>query len=192
MKHIVIIDNYDSFTYNLVQAVAQLQESPDITVFRNDAVTAGDLEVPGRLPSHLIISPGPCTPDEAGNSCDIISYWAGRIPILGVCMGHQCIAQAFGGQIVRARKCMHGKTSMILHDGKGIFASVPNPFIAMRYHSLIVDITRLDRGFVVSATTDSGEIMAIRNEALALDGVQFHPESFATEQGTTILRNFLA
>ena len=192
MKHIVIIDNYDSFTYNLVQAVAQLQESPDITVLRNDAVTAGDLEIPGHLPSHLIISPGPCTPDEAGNSCDIISYWAGRIPILGVCLGHQCIAQAFGGQIVRARKCMHGKTSMIQHDGKGIFASVPNPFIAMRYHSLIVDTTRLDRGFVVSATTDSGEIMAIRNEALALDGVQFHPESFATEQGTTILRNFLA
>jgi anthranilate synthase/aminodeoxychorismate synthase-like glutamine amidotransferase len=192
MKHVVIIDNYDSFTYNLVQAVGQLQEFPRITVLRNDAVTAGDLEIPGRLPSHLIISPGPCTPDEAGNSCDIIAYWAGRIPILGVCLGHQCIAQAFGGQVVRAQKCMHGKTSTIRHDGKGIFASVPNPFIAMRYHSLIVDITHLDRGFVVSATTDSGEIMAIRNEALALDGVQFHPESFATEQGTAILRNFLA
>jgi len=192
MKHIVIIDNYDSFTYNLVQAVAQLQESPDVTVFRNDAVAASDLDMTGRPPSHLIISPGPCTPDEAGNSCDIISYWAGRIPILGVCLGHQCIAQAFGGRVIRAQKCMHGKTSMIHHDGKGIFTSVPNPFIAMRYHSLIVDTTGLDSGFVVSATTDSGEIMAIRNEALALDGVQFHPESFATGQGTAILRNFLA
>jgi len=187
VKHVIIIDNYDSFTYNLLQAVAVLGGNPQ--VLRNDSVTADSLL--SYHPTHLVFSPGPCTPKEAGNSNDIISHWAGKVPILGVCLGHQCIGQVFGGTIVRARRCMHGKTSEIHHDGETIFKDIPNPFQAMRYHSLIVDPEGLKDGFVISARSESEEIMAIRNEQLCLEGVQFHPESFATSYGPKLLENFL-
>ena len=189
MKKVVVIDNYDSFTYNLVQAVATLPGSPEVQVFRNDAVTGEQLLQ--YHPTHLIFSPGPCTPNHTGNSREIIEYWAGKVPILGVCLGHQCLAQVFGAKIVRAKKCMHGKTSLIHHDSKGVFKGLPTPFRAMRYHSLIVDPETLNTDFTLSARTDTNEIMAIRNDRLILEGVQFHPESFATEHGTTILENFL-
>ena len=188
MKRVVIIDNYDSFTYNLVQAVAVL--GAEVVVFRNDAVRPEGLA--DERPTHLIISPGPCTPNEVGVSNVIIAYWAGKIPILGVCLGHQCIAAVFGGRIVRAERCMHGKTALIIHDGQGVFAGLPHPFRAMRYHSLTVEPDGLDDDFEVSARSESGEVMGIRNERLGLNGVQFHPESFATPKGSVLLGNFLA
>jgi anthranilate synthase/aminodeoxychorismate synthase-like glutamine amidotransferase len=189
MARIVIIDNYDSFTYNLVQAVAVLSGGPVIEVFRNDAITGEELEA--NRPTHLIFSPGPCTPNEAGNSNEIIKYWAGKVAILGVCLGHQCIAEVFGGTVGRAHRCMHGKTSLIHHDGKTIYAGIENPFSAMRYHSLIVDPAPGNGDFEVTATTEQDEIMGIRNEKLKIEGVQFHPESFGTPVGAKILENFL-
>ena len=196
MKRVVIIDNYDSFTYNLVQAVAVLPGEPAVEVLRNDAVGGSDLEK--LRPSHLIISPGPCTPQKAHNSNEIIRFWAGKIPILGVCLGHQCIAEVFGGKVVRAQCCMHGKTSLIYHDCRGVFAGLSNPFQAMRYHSLVIDTAGLDSDFVITARTsptlpaDQQEIMGIRNQQLNIEGLQFHPESFATNQGPQILENFLS
>ena len=189
MKRVVIIDNYDSFTYNLAQAVAVLPNGVQVEVVRNDEVTAE--EVAGYRPTHLIISPRPCTPNEAGNSNEIIAYWTGKVPILGVCLGHQCVAAVFGGQIIRAVRCMHGKTSLIHHDGKTIFEGLANPFRAMRYHSLIVAENGLNGRFVISARSETNEIMAIRNDQLGLEGVQFHPESFATKEGAALLENFL-
>ena len=189
MKQIVIIDNYDSFTYNLMQAVAGLAGDINVRVVRNDAVTASDLK---KLePTHLIISPGPGCPEQAGNSNDIIARWAGKVPILGVCLGHQCIGQVFGARIVRAHRCMHGKTSWIQHDRQTIFQGLSNPLLVMRYHSLIVNPRKLNRQFVISARSEIGEIMGIRCPRLALEGVQFHPESFAGNQGDSLLKNFL-
>jgi len=189
MARVVIIDNYDSFTYNLVQAVAVLPGGPKIQVFRNDAIFGRDLEA--YQPTHLIFSPGPCTPKEAGNSNEIIRCWAGKAAILGVCLGHQCIAEAFGGKVARAERCMHGKTSRIHHDGKTIYTGIENPFTAMRYHSLMVDPAPDNGDFEVTATTEQGEIMGIRNEKLKIEGVQFHPESFGTPEGNALLNNFL-
>ena len=189
MKRVVIIDNYDSFTYNLVQAVAVLPGVASVEVVRNDAVEAGELG--SYEPTHLIFSPGPCTPKEAGRSVEIIRYWAGRAAMLGVCLGHQCIAEAFGGRVVRAARCMHGKTSLIHHDGRGIFAGLDNPFLAMRYHALIVEQGELDGDFEISARSETEEIMGIRNENLRIEGVQFHPESFGTAEGAKLLANFL-
>jgi len=189
MKRVVIIDNYDSFTYNLVQAVAVLPGEPKVEVFRNDMVKGVDLE--RYEPTHLIFSPGPCTPKEAGNSMEIIRYWAGRAAMLGVCLGHQCLAAAFGGKVARAQRCMHGKTSLIYHDGRGVFMGLPNPFRAMRYHSLIVEKAELDREFEISAWTEAREIMGMRHERWRMEGVQFHPESFGTDQGGRLLGNFL-
>ena len=191
---IVLIDNYDSFTYNIVQRLGEIDPAIQLQVFRNDRVT---LEVIERLrPSHLIISPGPCTPLEAGISNDVIRHFAGRVPILGVCLGHQCIGHVFGAKVVRAPRIMHGKTSMIHHDGQGVFRGLPNPFEATRYHSLIIDPDTLPAEFVVSAwTEDPGherEIMAIRHREIPLEGVQFHPESFLTaEPGIQLLANFI-
>jgi len=189
MKRVVIIDNYDSFTYNLVQAVAVLSDGPEIQVYRNDAVTGEELEA--HRPTHLIFSPGPCTPQEAGNSNAIIKYWAGKAAILGVCLGHQCVAEVFGGKVGRATRCMHGKTSQIHHDGETIFAGIETPFTAMRYHSLIVEPAQLNGEFAVTAKTEQDEIMGIRSEKLKIEGVQFHPESFGTPVGAEILQNFL-
>jgi len=189
MAQVVIIDNYDSFTYNLEQAVGTLLDVGKVLVRRNDEITAASLA--DLQPTHLIISPGPGRPRDAGNSNSIVSHWAGKMPILGVCLGHQCIAEVFGGKIVPAQRCMHGKTSLIHHDGKGIFRGLPNPFRAMRYHSLAVEPAGLRGDFVISAYSQEGEIMALRGERLAIEGVQFHPESFATEVGMMILQNFL-
>jgi anthranilate synthase component 2/para-aminobenzoate synthetase component 2 len=184
---VLVIDNYDSFTYNLVQALGAL--GAEVEVVRNDAVTPEEVE--SRAPRRLVISPGPCTPRESGISNRVIRRLAGKLPILGVCLGHQCIAHAFGGRIVRAARPMHGKTSAIRHDGRGVFAGLPDPFPAMRYHSLVVDEAALPEGFVVSARSDAGEIMGLRHRDWPLEGVQFHPESFRTEAGPALLRNFL-
>ncbi len=188
---ILLIDNYDSFTYNLVQRIGELGRGDKMQVFRNDRISPQEAE--DKLhPTHLIISPGPCTPNEAGNSCDFARHFHGKIPILGVCLGHQCIAQAFGARIVRADRLMHGKTSEIKHDGKTIFAGLPNPFTATRYHSLIVDPAGLDKDFEQTAwTTDQDEIMGIRSKTHPTEGVQFHPESFLTDVGHQLLENFL-
>lgn len=184
---LVIIDNYDSFTYNLVQYLGQL--GAEARVFRNDRI---DLEGLERLqPTRLVISPGPCSPNEAGISVAAILRFAGRIPILGVCLGHQAIGAAFGGQIIRAPRLMHGKTSLIYHDGKDIFQGLPSPFEAIRYHSLIVDRETLPACLQVSAQTSVGEIMGLRHKEFAVYGVQFHPESILTAEGLNILRNFL-
>lgn len=189
---IAVIDNYDSFTYNLVQRIGELPNSPEILVFRNDAIAPAELEERHR-PTHLIISPGPCTPNEAGQSMDMIRHFHGKIPVLGVCLGHQCMGQVFGGTVVRAGRLMHGKTSEIRHDGRGVFAGLPNPFTATRYHSLVVDPAGLSDEFVQTAwTVDQNELMGIRSTRHPTEGVQFHPESFLTEVGHTILANFLA
>ena len=186
---IVLIDNYDSFTYNLVQRLGELQAQADLRVFRNDKVTVAEIEALG--PSHIIISPGPCTPREGGVSNDVIRHFAGKVPILGVCLGHQCIGFAFGADVVRHDRLMHGKTSMIHHDGRTIFEGIANPFEATRYHSLIVRRESLPSEFEVSAWTDADEVMGLRHRRWPLEGVQFHPESFLTVEGPKILKNFI-
>jgi anthranilate synthase/aminodeoxychorismate synthase-like glutamine amidotransferase len=189
---ILIIDNYDSFTYNIVQAIGGLDPAADVQVFRNDKIDAAG--VAERRPERIIISPGPCTPLQAGVSNDVIRELAARVPILGVCLGHQCIAHVFGGEIVRARRVVHGKTSRIRHDGRGVFAGLSDPFEATRYHSLIVNPQRLPPDFEVCATAedDPDEIMGMRHKTWPLHGVQFHPESFLTVEGPRLLANFLA
>lgn len=188
---IVLIDNYDSFTYNLVQRLGELDARLPIKVYRNDQVTPAEIEAD--KPTHLIISPGPCTPREAGVSVDVIRHFAGKVPILGVCLGHQSMGFAFGAEIVRAGRLMHGKTSLIRHDGEGLFAGVTNPFEATRYHSLVIKPGTLPDDFIVTATStdDADEIMAIRHRTWPLEGVQFHPESFLTAEGPKLLQNFV-
>ncbi len=182
-----MIDNYDSFTYNLVQYFGDLGE--EIKVFRNDKIDIQEIE---RLkPERIVISPGPCTPKEAGISVDVIRYFAGKIPLLGVCLGHQSIGAALGGDIVRAPRLMHGKTSLIYHDGKRIFAGLPNPFEATRYHSLLIKRETLPECLDITAWTDADEIMGVRHREFVLEGVQFHPESILTAVGKDLLRNFL-
>jgi len=189
---ILVLDNYDSFTYNLVQRIGELGRGHEIRVVRNDRVSPDAAEAELH-PTHLIVSPGPCTPNEAGLSCDYVRYFHGKIPILGVCLGHQCIGQAFGARVCRAERLMHGKTSEIRHDGKRIYGGLPNPFTATRYHSLIVDPTGLDPDFEETAwTTDRNELMGIRSRTCPTEGVQFHPESFLTAVGHKLLENFLA
>ena len=184
---LLVIDNYDSFTYNLVQYLGELGQA--VRVVRNDEIAAADI---GSLePTHIVISPGPCTPNEAGISLETIKLWAGKIPIFGVCLGHQSIGQAFGGKIVRAARVMHGKTSKIFHDEKGVFAGLPNPFEATRYHSLLIERASVPDVLEVTAKTWDEEIMAVRHKTLAVEGVQFHPESFLTTVGKDLLRNFL-
>ena len=188
---VLLIDNYDSFTYNLVQCIGQLDPSRRLQVRRNDAIGTADVDAM-RL-THLIISPGPCTPNEAGISMELIRHVAGKVPVLGVCLGHQCIAQAFGGRVVRAERLMHGKTSQIRHDGKSIFAGLENPFTATRYHSLTVDRESLPHQFEITAfSADRNEIMGIRHSGMPIEGVQFHPESFLTTEGAQLIANFLA
>lgn len=185
---IIIIDNYDSFTYNLVQQIGAF--GARLEVFRNDKISLTEIEE--IKPDYIIISPGPCTPKEAGISNDIIRRFSGKIPILGVCLGHQCIAYTYGASVVRARRLMHGKTSLISHDGKTIFKGLSNPFTATRYHSLIVQEDTLPDCLEVTARADNDEIMGIRHKHFPLEGVQFHPESFLTEEGPKLLKNFLS
>ncbi|MCY8914959.1 aminodeoxychorismate/anthranilate synthase component II [Bacillus atrophaeus] len=184
---ILMIDNYDSFTYNLVQYLGELGE--ELIVKRNDEITIEQIEE--LSPDFLMISPGPCSPDEAGISLEAIKHFAGKVPIFGVCLGHQSIAQVFGGDVVRAERLMHGKTSEIEHDGLTVFEGLQNPLVATRYHSLIVKAETLPDCFSVSARTKEGEIMAIRHNALPIEGVQFHPESIMTSFGKDMLRNFI-
>ena len=185
---VLVIDNYDSFTYNLVQYLGELGQ--ELKVVRNDAMTVD--EIAALKPERIVISPGPCTPKEAGISVDTIKRLAGNIPILGVCLGHQSIGEAFGGEVVRAERLMHGKTSMIRHDQQTIFRNLPNPFEATRYHSLIVRRETLPSCLEVSAETAEGEIMGLRHRTLRVEGVQFHPESILTRPGKELLRNFLS
>jgi anthranilate synthase component 2 len=182
-----MIDNYDSFTYNLVQYFGEL--GADVRVFRNDQIAVTEIEK--LKPDHIVISPGPCTPNEAGVSVETIQKLAGKIPILGVCLGHQSIGQAFGGKIIRARQLMHGKTSMIHHTNKGVFAGLPSPFEATRYHSLVIERESIPDCLEIIAWTDDGEIMGVRHKTLAVEGVQFHPESILTQHGHAMLANFL-
>jgi anthranilate synthase/aminodeoxychorismate synthase-like glutamine amidotransferase len=184
---ILLIDNYDSFTYNLVQRIGELDPKKRVEVRRNDAITVEELDT--LKPTHVIVSPGPCTPNEAGVSMDVIRHAASKVPVLGVCLGHQCIAQAFGGKVGRARRLMHGKTSEIRHDNKSIFNGLSNPFTATRYHSLIVE--EIPKGYVACAWSERDELMGIRHETQPVIGVQFHPESFLTAQGYQLLDNFL-
>ena len=184
---LLMIDNYDSFTYNLVQSLGELGER--VTVYRNDQITLNDVDA--LAPSHVVISPGPCTPNEAGISVDLVREYGASIPILGVCLGHQSIAQAYGGNIVRAPALMHGKTSMIEHQSEGIFNELPSPFQATRYHSLVVDESTLPECFVVTARADDGQIMGIAHRDDPVVGVQFHPESILTQYGHKLLHNFL-
>src|SRR5918995_400184 len=183
---LLTIDNYDSFTYNLVQYFGELGE--DVQVYRNDRMTIEDIEA--MRPQRLVISPGPCTPKEAGVSVEAIRHFAGRFPILGVCLGHQALAVAFGGEVIRAERLMHGKTSMVHHDSRTIFRKLPNPFEATRYHSLLVNRSTLPDCFEISAETAEGEIMGMRHRTLGVEGVQFHPESILTTAGEDLLRNF--
>ena len=185
---LLMIDNYDSFTYNLVQYFGELGE--DVRVFRNDEITLDQIEA--LSPDRICISPGPCTPNEAGVSLGVFERFAGRVPILGVCLGHQALGQAFGGKVIRAKTLMHGKTSPVAHTGVGVFAGLPTPFEAARYHSLAVERASLPECLEVTAWTVDGEIMGLRHKTLPVEGVQFHPESIATEHGHTLLRNFLA
>lgn len=188
---ILMIDNYDSFTYNIVQYLGEL--GAQVKVVRNDQISVNDIHE--LAPAKIVISPGPCTPNEAGISLEVIKTFAGKIPILGICLGHQSIGQAFGGDIIRATQVMHGKTSYIYHDGKGIFAELPNPFRATRYHSLVVSQTTLPDCLEVTAWTDSDdqdyEIMGLRHKSMDIEGVQFHPESIMTQAGHQLLDNFL-
>jgi len=185
---LVMVDNYDSFTYNLVQYLGELGQT--IKVYRNDQITTDELEK--LAPERIVISPGPCSPNEAGISNEVIRRFGGKVPLLGVCLGHQCIGHVFGGDVVRAPRLMHGKTSMIHHDGKTIFQGLPNPFQATRYHSLIIKRETLPECLEVTAETDQGEIMGVRHRQCQVEGVQFHPESILTESGKDLLRNFLA
>ena len=184
---LLMIDNYDSFTYNLVQYLGEL--GADVRVERNDAITLDEIET--MAPAGIVISPGPCTPNEAGISVPLIRRFAGEIPILGVCLGHQAIGQAFGGRIARSERVMHGKLSPITHDSKGVFAGLPSPFRATRYHSLAIDRATLPPMLAVTATADDGEIMGVRHREFAVEGVQFHPEAILTEHGRRLLDNFL-
>lgn len=184
---LLMIDNYDSFTYNLVQYLGELGQ--DVQVYRNDQISVAEVE---RLkPAHIVISPGPCTPNEAGISVETIKKLSGKFPILGVCLGHQSIGAAFGGNIVRAKQLMHGKTSMIHHANKGVFHGLPNPVEATRYHSLVIERASLPDCLEITAWTDDGEIMGVRHKTLAVEGVQFHPESILTQRGHDLLANFL-
>jgi len=184
---LLIIDNYDSFTYNLYQYLGEL--GANMRVFRNDKISVD--EIAALNPEKLLVSPGPCTPDKAGISCDAIKFFAGKIPVFGVCLGHQSIGQVFGGKVVRARRLMHGKTSPITHDNKGVFSGLPNPFDATRYHSLIVEKETLPTCFEITAHADEDEIMGFRHKELPVFGVQFHPESILTTHGKKLLKNFL-
>ncbi|MFZ5906492.1 MAG: anthranilate synthase component II [Nitrospirota bacterium] len=184
---LLMIDNYDSFTYNLVQYFGELGE--DIRVYRNNKITVREIEE--MRPDRIVISPGPCTPKEAGISVDVIRYFAGKLPILGVCLGHQAIGAAFGGDIVQAPRLMHGKTSLIFHDGETIYQNLPNPFEATRYHSLLIRRETLPACLAISAWTDVGEIMGVRHREVLVEGVQFHPESILTGVGKSLLNNFL-
>ncbi len=184
---ITLIDNYDSFTYNLYQYLAEL--GAEVVVLRNDKVAVP--QVLGAAPQAIVISPGPCTPDDAGICCELIEAAAGKLPMLGVCLGHQCIGQVFGGRIVRAPRLMHGKTSEIFHDGAGVFSDIPSPFTAVRYHSLVIEPDSMPACLQLSARTDRDEIMGVRHVDHAIEGVQFHPESILTEQGKRLLANFL-
>ena len=191
---IVIIDNYDSFTYNIVQTIADnlLQEDlhEEIKVFRNDKISINELEL--LHPRRLLVSPGPCTPKEAGISVAVIRYFGGRIPILGVCLGHQSIGEAYGGEVVRAGRIMHGKTSPMSHDGRGVFTGLPDPFDGMRYHSLVVEEDNLPACLEITARTEQGELMGLRHTEIAVEGVQFHPESIMTPAGALLLKNFMS
>ncbi len=184
---LLMIDNYDSFTYNLVQYLGEL--GVDVRVYRNDKITTEKIEA--LEPERIVVSPGPCTPNEAGISVEAIRRFAGRLPVLGVCLGHQSLAAAFGGEVIRAERLMHGKTSMIHHDGKTIFTGLPNPFEATRYHSLLVNRKNLPDCFEITAETAEGEIMGLRHKSLGAEGVQFHPESILTAVGKDLLGNFL-
>ena len=184
---LLMIDNYDSFTYNLVQYLGEL--GADVHVHRNDAITLS--EIAAWEPEAIVISPGPCTPNEAGISVPLIQRFAGKIPILGVCLGHQAIGQAFGGRIVRAKRVMHGKVSPVAHDRRGVFTGLPSPLTATRYHSLAIERESMPDALVVTATSDDGEIMGVRHREWAVEGVQFHPEAILTEHGHALLENFL-
>ncbi len=187
---ILLIDNYDSFTYNLVQRLGEMDAGIDVRVYRNDKITPDEIAV--LKPTHIIISPGPCTPKEAGISNDVLKRFAPSIPILGVCLGHQCIGHSFGGEVIRNHRVMHGKTSLIRHDGLGVFRGMSDPFEATRYHSLVIKReTFRNPDFLVTAWTDEDEIMGVRHRAWPLHGVQFHPESFLTLEGPRLLKNFV-
>lgn len=184
---LLMIDNYDSFTYNLVQYFGELGQ--DVQVYRNDEI---DLETVAKLkPRHIVISPGPCTPNEAGISVPLIHAFAGKIPLLGVCLGHQSIGQAFGGKIIKAKTLMHGKTSLIHHENVGVFRDLPNPYTATRYHSLVIERESIPECLEITAWTEDDEIMGVRHKTLPVEGVQFHPESILTEHGHALLDNFL-
>ena len=184
---LLMIDNYDSFTYNLVQYLAEIGQ--EVKVVRNDKISIE--EINKLNPQYIVISPGPCTPNEAGISLELIEAFKGKIPILGVCLGHQSIGQAFGGKIIHAQTIMHGKTSKISHNNKGVFRGIKDPFIATRYHSLVIDRESLPDCFDITAWTDDNEIMGIKHKELAIEGVQFHPESILSEHGHDLLKNFL-
>ena len=187
---LLIIDNYDSFTYNIVQTIGGLDSNIELLVYRNDEI---DIEgLVALKPDRLLISPGPCTPAKAGISIEAIRFFSDKIPVLGVCLGHQSIGEAFGGRTVRADRIMHGKTSPVSHDGKGVFTGLPDPFDAMRYHSLIVSEADLPDCLYVTARTDQGEMMGLRHKTLPLEGVQFHPESIMTPDGIQLLKNFMS
>ena len=185
---LLMIDNYDSFTYNLVQYLGELGE--DVKVIRNDELTVDEIERLGA--ARIVLSPGPCTPNEAGVSLEVIRRFAGRTPILGVCLGHQAIGQAFGGKVVHAKQLMHGKVSRIHHGGKGVFSGLPTPYEATRYHSLAIERASCPKELEVTAWTEDGEIMGVRHASLAVEGVQFHPESILTEHGHALLKNFIS
>jgi len=184
---ILMIDNYDSFTYNLVQYLGEMGQQ--LKVFRNDKITVEEIEA--LKPDRLVVSPGPCTPNEAGISVAAIKHFAGKVPILGVCLGHQSIGQAFGGEIVRASRLMHGKTSLVHHDGEGVFRGLPNPFEATRYHSLLIRRESIPDCLQITAETDQREIMGIRHKEYPIEGLQFHPESILTQEGKQLLANFI-
>jgi anthranilate synthase/aminodeoxychorismate synthase-like glutamine amidotransferase len=184
---LLVIDNYDSFTYNLVQYLGEM--GAEMAIFRNDQITLSEIEV--MQPEKIVISPGPCTPKEAGISIDVIRKFGSHIPILGVCLGHQAIGEAFGGEVIRAPRLMHGKTSMIKHDGHTIYQGLPNPFEATRYHSLIIRRESMPDDLQITAWTQEGEIMGVRHKSFPVEGVQFHPESILTQVGKDLLKNFL-